>query len=150
MNQTEDNNMDRLKELSERLSSTEYELSQATALLAAIVQGADEAILTKNFYGIITSWNPAAALLYGYEPEEIIGQHISIIVPENKRDELDLIMKNVVLGVSTKVDTVRRRKDGRMIEVKLTVSPVRSMTGEIVGASSIAHPANWEWDDLNE
>lgn len=144
-----DTNLERLQEISQRLSDTEFELSQANALIAAIFNGADEAILAKDFDGIITAWNPAAVKLYGYEREEAVGKHISLIVPDDRLNELAMIMDNVHNGQPSLLETKRRCKNGKIIDVRLTVSPVTAANGKIVGASSIAHPLNWQWDDIH-
>lgn len=143
-----DDNLERLHQLAGKLTSTEYELAHANALLAAVVQGADEAIITKDKHNFITSWNPAAERLYGWSAEEAIGKHISILLPESKQTEFDTMMDHVYSGESVKLETSRKKKNGREFPIKITVSPIRSSNGEIVGASSIAHPANWQWDDL--
>lgn len=141
-------NLDRLREISERLTDTEFQLAQANALIAAIFNGSGEAIVAKDFDGIITAWNPAATRLYGWRREEAVGSNIRIIVPEHKHSEEDLIMDNVEQGIPTKLETERFCKDGRIINVKLTVSPIVASNGKIVGASSISHPASWEWEEL--
>lgn len=143
----ESNNLERLREISERLTDTEFQLAQAQALIAAIFNGADEAIVSKDFEGIITAWNPAATRLYGWRREEAVGQNVRIVVPPHKLEEEDKIMENVEQGIATKIETERLCKDGRIIDVKLTVSPVVASNGKIVGASSVAHPANWEWEE---
>lgn len=143
-----EDNLQKLHDLAARLSETEYKLTQANALLAAIVDSAEEAILAKDFDGHITAWNKAAEELYGWSAEEIIGKNISLIVPPDKMDELEnVLMHNVRRGESIKLTTERVHKNGSRIPVKLTVSPIRSASGEIVGASSIARPAHWDRQD---
>lgn len=144
----EASNLEQLREMSERLTDTEFHLAQANALIAAIFNGADEAIVSKDFDGVITAWNPAATRLYGWRREEAVGRNIRIIVPPHKLDEEEKIMEDIVNGVATKIETERLCKDGRIIKVKLTVSPVVASNGKIVGASSVSHPANWEWEEL--
>ena len=146
----EKSNLDRLHEISERLTDTEFQLSQANALIAAIFNGADEAIIAKDFDGIITAWNLAAEQLYGWKREEAVGQHISLIVPRDKMEEQQEISANIREGQSTKLVTERIRKDGKKVPIRLTISPVTASNGKIVGASDIAHPPNWVWDNLDE
>jgi PAS domain S-box-containing protein len=106
--------------------------------LAAIVESSDDAILGKTLDGIITSWNPAAERLYGYTAQEIIGQSIATIVPEELRDDLTSIMQRLKDG--QKIDhyeTTRVRKDGVRITVMVTISPIKDALGKIIGASTI-------------
>ena len=109
-------------------------------LLAAIVQSSYDAIISKDLNGTITSWNSAAERLYGYTAQEVIGKHISLIVPEDRRPELDQIMASIRRGeLVDHFDTVRVAKDGRRVPVSLRISPVRDPDGRIVGASKTAH-----------
>ena len=112
--------------------------SLTTGWLAAIVESSDEAIVSKTLDGIITSWNPAAERLFGYTAEEVIGRPISILAAPDRMNEMPAILERIRRG--EKVDhheTVRRRKDGNLIEISLTVSPIRDEAGQIVGASKI-------------
>ncbi|MEA3215666.1 MAG: hypothetical protein QOJ19_1822 [Acidimicrobiia bacterium] len=106
---------------------------------SAIVESSADAILGKTLDGIIRSWNNAATALYGYEPEEVIGRHVSLICPPDRLEELnellDRLRKN---GQGTHIETTRRRKDGSLVEVSLTVSPIRDGEGDVVGASASA------------
>jgi PAS domain S-box-containing protein len=107
--------------------------------LAAIIESSDDAIISKNLNGIITSWNNGAELLFGHRAEEVIGQSITILIPEGRQDEEPRILHRIRAGERIEhYETVRRRKDGRLIEISLTVSPVRDAHGKIVGASKIA------------
>jgi PAS domain S-box-containing protein len=112
---------------------------EITGLLAAIVASSDDAIISKNLDGIITSWNKSAERIFGYTPEEAIGQHIRLIIPpERHAEELDILGR---LRRGERVDhfhTVRRRKDGSLLDVSLTISPVRDSSGRVVGASKVA------------
>jgi PAS domain S-box-containing protein len=111
--------------------------------LRAIVDSSDDAIMSKDLEGKITSWNLAAEHLYGYAPGEVIGQNIAMLVPAGHEDEEHEILRRV--GVGEKIEryiTMRRHRDGHMIEVLLSVSPVRDGNGAIVGASSISHEAS--------
>lgn len=107
--------------------------------LAAIVEGSDDAIISKNLDGIVLSWNEGAEHIYGYAAEEMIGQPISRLAPDNHPDEFPEIMEYLKLGQKIEhLETERIRKDGGRISVSVTLSPLRDETGAIVGASSIA------------
>lgn len=106
---------------------------------AAIVESSDDAIISKSVDGIITSWNKGAQRLYGYTPEEIIGQPVSVLMPPEKRDDFPYIMKMLHEGKRVEhYETERLTKDGRLIHVSLTVSPIKDSHGTIIGASKIA------------
>jgi len=107
--------------------------------LAAIVEGSSDAIITKSLDSIILSWNPAAQQLFGYAADEVIGQHITIIFPDDLKDEeADLIARLQRGEQIAHFETTRRRKDGTLVPISLTVSPVRDSAGRVIGASSIA------------
>ena len=111
----------------------------AAAWLAAIVESSDDAIVSKTLEGIVTSWNPAAERLFGYTAEEMIGRPIAMLAAPDRENEMPAILESIRRG--EKVDhyeTVRRRRDGRLVDISLTVSPIRDETGRIVGASKIA------------
>jgi PAS domain S-box-containing protein len=111
----------------------------ARARLAAIVESSADAIISTTVDGLITSWNRAAEQLYGWSPAEAIGRPIMLIVPEDRRAEEDEILSRARRGEPIdSVETVRVAKDGRSIDLFLTVSPVRDSTGRIVGVSKIA------------
>src|SRR6202050_4110904 len=115
------------------------QVEQSTNLLAAIVYCSDDAIISKNLDGIVISWNKSAERIFGYSADEAIGQHISLIIPPERHAEESTILDRLRRG--DRVDhfhTVRRRKDGRLIDVSLTISPVRDSAGRIVGASKVA------------
>jgi PAS domain S-box-containing protein len=112
---------------------------EITGLLAAIVASSDDAIISKNLDGIITSWNESAERIYGYSPEEAIGQHITLIIPPDRHAEESDILGRLRRG--ERVDhfhTVRKRKDGRFLDVSLTISPLRDSSGRVIGASKVA------------
>ena len=112
---------------------------QATRLLAAVVESSHDAIVSKNLDGIITSWNTGAERLFGYAAEEAIGQNITLIIPPDRRDEERAIVEQ--LTRDERVDhfeTVRMRKDGSLLDVALTISPMKDAAGRIVGASKLA------------
>src|ERR1700683_1249171 len=112
---------------------------KAVGLLAAIVDSSDDAIVSKTLEGIITSWNAGAERLFGYTAKEAVGQHISLIIPPDRRDEETRILARLRLGERIDhFDAVRVRKDGTKLEISLTISPVRDATGKIIGASKIA------------
>jgi PAS domain S-box-containing protein len=109
------------------------------ALIASIVENSDDAIISKTLDGVISSWNPAAERMFGYTAEEAIGQPITMIIPEDRRDEEQQIIGAIRRGERVDhMEVVRVGKDGRQIELSLTVSPIRDDAGQIVGASKIA------------
>ena len=111
----------------------------ADAWLAAIVESADEAIAGKTLDGVVTSWNPAAETLFGYTAAEIIGRHISVLAAPGHEDEMPAILERIRRGEKVdRYETVRRRKDGSLVNISLTVSPIRDEAGQIIGASKIA------------
>jgi PAS domain S-box-containing protein len=111
---------------------------QTRLLLGAIVDSSEDAIISKNLNGIITSWNNGAARLFGYTEEEIVGQSVLKLIPEDRRDEEPRIIGCLQRGERVDhFETVRRRKDGSLLDISLTVSPVLDSQGRIVGASKI-------------
>ena len=111
----------------------------AAARLAAIVQSSDDAIVSKDVNGTITSWNPAAQRMFGYTAAEAVGQSVRIVIPEDRQTEEDDVLARIVRGESVDhFETVRRRKDGTDFFVSVTVSPVFDHQGRIIGASKIA------------
>ena len=112
---------------------------ETSSRLAAIVESSDDAIIGKTLDGVITSWNQGAEKLYGYSAEEAKGKLISILIPPKHPDELTQILERTGKGEGVqRYETERMRKDGKIIDVSLTVSPIRDPTGRIVGASTIA------------
>ncbi|HET9014868.1 MAG TPA: PAS domain S-box protein, partial [Thermomicrobiaceae bacterium] len=118
---------------------TDRKRSEAeTGRLAAIVTSSTDAIVAKTLDGTITVWNPAAQLLYGYSVEEAVGRSIALIVPPERSAELDWIMEQVGRGERVVLpETVRRRKDGSLIDVAVSVSPILDQAGQVVGAAAI-------------
>ena len=111
----------------------------AEALLAAIVQSSDDAIISKNLDGIITSWNGSAERLFGYTAEEVIGRSIAILFPHDRLDEEPRILERLKHGERVDhFETIRLRKDGTPLAISVTISPLKDATGRIVGASKIA------------
>ena len=109
------------------------------ARLAAIVESSDDVIVSKTLDGIITSWNRAAEHLFGWTATEAIGRHIMLIVPEERRAEEDDVLARIRRGERVDhFETVRRTKDGRLIDMSITVSPIKDAAGHIVGASKVA------------
>jgi PAS domain S-box-containing protein len=107
--------------------------------LAALVASSDDAILSKSLEGIILSWNRGAALMFGYSADEVIGKPVTILIPPQRLDEEPAILERIRRG--ERIDhyqTTRVRKDGVLIDISLTVSPIRNAAGKIVGASKIA------------
>ena len=116
-----------------------YESEQRLRMLASIVESSDDAIVSKNLDGIITSWNTGAARVFGYTAEEAIGQPITIVIPQDRQGEEREILSRIRRGERIDhFETIRQRKHGSLIVVSLTVSPVKNAEGKIVGASKIA------------
>jgi PAS domain S-box-containing protein len=112
---------------------------EAAAHLAAIVQSSDDAIVSKDLNSVVTSWNAGAEKLFGYTAREMVGQSILRIIPPERQMEEAAILRAIRRGESVRnFDTVRRRKDGRMIYVSVTVSAIRDTDGRIIGASKVA------------
>lgn len=112
---------------------------EGVARLAAIVESSDDAILSKALDGTILSWNRAAERMYGYTSAEVVGKNVSTIVPTHLRPELVQLLQAVAEGQSiTNHETVRERKDSSLLDVSITISPIRNAAGEVVRASTIA------------
>ncbi|MEX2662860.1 MAG: PAS domain-containing sensor histidine kinase [Vicinamibacterales bacterium] len=113
--------------------------TDASGHLAAIVSSSDDAIVSKTLDGIIVTWNGAAERLFGYTAEEAVGQHISLVIPEDRLDEETYVIGRIRAGLSVEhYETIRRRKDGGLVDISLTVSPIHGPDGTITGASKIA------------
>jgi PAS domain S-box-containing protein len=109
------------------------------SLLSAIIDSSHDAIISKTLDGIITSWNPAAEQMFGYTAAEVIGQSIRLIIPSERQAEEDFVLNQIRRG--EKIDhfeTIRQAKDGRRLNISLSVSPIRDTAGVIIGASKIA------------
>lgn len=125
--------------LLDELPALRLRADQATGLLAAIVDSSQDAIVSKTLEGIITSWNASAERLFGYTASEAVGQHISLIIPDDRRDEETVIIRRIKRGQRIEhFDTVRVHKNKTPLDISLTISPVRDASGAIVGASKIA------------
>ncbi|MBZ9773973.1 PAS domain S-box protein [Mesorhizobium sp. CO1-1-8] len=111
----------------------------AAQRLAAIVESSHDAIVSKDLNGIISTWNRGAERLFGYSAAEVVGKPITIVIPDDRLDEEPLILGRIRRGeLVDHFETVRRRKDGTLVNISLTISPVRDATGRVVGASKIA------------
>ncbi|MES2277158.1 MAG: PAS domain S-box protein [Bacteroidota bacterium] len=119
--------------------SEQKRAAERRGILAAIVDTSDDAILSKTLGGIITSWNKAAERMFGYTEAEVLGKHISIIIPPERLNEEDYIIGEIASG--NRIDhfhTFRQAKDGRLIPISVSVSPIIDDNGRIIGASKIA------------
>src|SRR5437899_2894312 len=125
-----------LAELSAQMPA---DLAQVQARLAAIVESSDDAIVSKTLDGIITTWNRGAQRIFGWQAEEAVGQPINIIIPPDRQDEEPRILQQIRSGQRVDhFETIRVTKDGRFLNVSVTISPIRDANGVIVGASKIA------------
>src|SRR5688572_13585154 len=115
------------------------DLEQRNAFLAAIIESSDDAIISKDLSGRITSWNKAAERMFGYTETETIGQSIYLLIPEDRKSEEEMIISHLKRGQRIDhYETIRRTKSGEEIHVSLTVSPIKNSQGIVVGASKIA------------
>jgi PAS domain S-box-containing protein len=118
----------------------------AAALLAAIVASSDDAIVSKDLDGIITSWNKGAERMFGYTAQETIGKSIRIIIPQERQAEEDMVLSKIRRGEPVEhFETIRQRKDGTLLPISVTVSPVRNASGKVIGASKIARDISERW-----
>ena len=122
------------------LDITERKQAEETsARLAAIVESSEDAIISKDLDGVITSWNRGAERIFGHTASEVIGQPVTILFPPNHLNEEPGILERIRRGESVEhYETVRRRKDGKLLDISLSVSPVADATGKVIGASKIA------------
>lgn len=125
---------------------TERKRAEASrALLAAIVESSDDAIIGTTPEGLIVSWNRGAELIYGYSAEEVVGKALSVVVPEDRKEEFGMLLERLKDGETTvHLKTRGQRKDRRLIDVSFTVSPIKTATGEITGASVMARDITTE------
>jgi PAS domain S-box-containing protein len=125
--------------------SHRVEVELTRSHLALVVAGTQDAVLSKDLDGIVTSWNPAAERLYGYTAEEAVGRHVSFLAPDELREEVDKILVAVGRGeVLDTYETRRVRKDGAVIDVALTISPISAAGGALSGASVIARDITFQ------
>ncbi len=131
-----------LRAVNERLKAEIDERTKAEDelfRLAAIVESSDDAIIGKDLDGMVVSWNGAAERFYGYSAAEAIGSHVSIVLPRGNEDEVTLVLERIRRGERiSNFETTRRTKAGRIIDVSLTVSPIKNRTGTVTGVSTIA------------
>lgn len=115
------------------------DIESKQAILAAIIDYSEDAIISKTLEGYITSWNHAAERLFGYTEQEVIGKHISLLIPPDKLSEEDMIINRIRSGLEVKhFETIRVTKSGKPIPISLTISPIKGRDGRIIGASKIA------------
>ncbi len=135
------------KRIAEELRRANEELHRRTAeqlgeyrsRLALIIDSSEDAIIAKGLDGVITSWNKGAERIYGYTPQEAIGKHISLLAPSDRPDEIPEILEKIARGESIEhCESVRVTKDGRRLDVSISVSPLRDAKGDVNGASVIA------------
>jgi hypothetical protein len=118
---------------------TAEQLGEYRSRLALIIDSSDDAIITASLDGAITSWNKGAERIYGYTPNEVIGKHVSLFVPHDRPDEIPETLSKIASGESAgHYESVRITKDGRHLDVSISVSPMRDAKGNLVGTSSIA------------
>ncbi len=119
--------------------SDRHRTEELRAWLAAVVDCSDDAIVSKTLDGVITSWNRGAERIFGYTAADAVGQHITLIIPEDRRAEEDEVLARLRRGQRVDhFETVRRTRDGRLVPISLTVSPVRDARGVMIGASKVA------------
>jgi PAS domain S-box-containing protein len=112
---------------------------EAAQRLAAIIESSDDAIVSNDLDGIVTSWNGGAERIFGYPAEEIVGKPIAILTPSGHQKKEETIMERIRRGQRVEhYETARQRKHGSLIDVSLTISPVKNAQGKIIGASKIA------------
>lgn len=127
-----------LRRLSE-LQADQRRVEEQREALAAIIESSDDAILGETIEGIVTTWNAGAERVYGYATAEVLGRHVDFLLPEDRPNEVRQILLRIAQGERIQhFETLRRRKDGRLIPVSLSVSPVKDAAGRVVGASAIA------------
>ncbi len=130
-----------LKELTPRVLAhlDRVTAEETSSRFAAIVEFSDDAIISKDLNGVITSWNKGAEKLFGYSAREIIGRPVAVLIPEDRSNEEEVVLTRIRKGESIEhYETVRRVKDGGLIDIALTVSPILNSQGQVVGASKIA------------
>lgn len=129
-------NQQQLKELSAKLEQSNKDLQR----FALIIESSDDAIISKDLKGIISSWNNGAERIFGYKAEEVIGKAVNILIPKDRQNEEPAILQRIIQGERIDhYDTLRQRKDGSLVDISLTISPIRNADGDIIGASKIAH-----------
>jgi PAS domain S-box-containing protein len=120
-------------------NAPQYQSDLVSRRLAAIVDSSDDAIVGKDLQSIVTSWNKGAERIFGYSPDEMIGRSIMLLIPADRQDEETAILSSIMRGQRfDHFETIRLTKDGRQLDVSLTVSPIKDAEGKVVGASKIA------------
>src|SRR2546423_121282 len=123
----------------EKRTLATFDHEEAIAHLAAIVESSDDAIISKTLDGTIVSWNAGAEKVYGYPAQEAIGQRMTLLLPPDRADEETHILERIARGERVEhFETVRRKKNGELIDVSLTISPVLDRHARITGASHVA------------
>jgi PAS domain S-box-containing protein len=117
----------------------EFSDTERQAILAAIINSSDDAIISKDLNSVVTSWNKSAERIFGYTANEMIGRHISILIPADRQHEEEMIIENLKAGNRIEhFETVRITKSGQKLDISLTVSPIKNVAGLVIGASKIA------------
>lgn len=112
---------------------------RASQYLAAIIESSEDAIISKDLNGIVTSWNQGAERIFGYTAEEVIGKSVTMLIPPDRQEEEPAILQRIRAGERIDhFETIRRRKDGALLDISLTISPIKDSNGRLVGASKIA------------
>ncbi|MBV9733066.1 MAG: MEKHLA domain-containing protein [Verrucomicrobia bacterium] len=131
--------LQRMREEIKKSDADQREYYLMSRLLTAIVENSDDAVISKDLNGIVTSWNRGAERIFGYTADEMIGTSIRRIIPQDRQKEEDEILAHLRRGERRDhFETVRTTKDGRQIYVSLTISPIKDETGQVIGASKIA------------
>lgn len=132
--------MGRKQPQSEHIPDRSESVESWRSLLAAIVESSDDAIISKDLAGRVTSWNPAAEQMFGYTAAEMLGQTLLCIIPPELHEQESSILTRLQAGEKIeRFETVRRRKDGQKVEVSLTVSPIRDPVGRMTGIANLCH-----------
>src|SRR5689334_6406044 len=122
--------------MDELMTPAEGSAVEAHALLAAIIDSSDDAIVSKDLHGIVRSWNRSAERIFGYTAAEIIGKSITVLFPPDRLDEEPRILERLQRGERVDhFETLRLRKDGEYVAVSITISPIHDHTGRVIGAS---------------
>jgi len=119
--------------------SFEHQAEEKQSMLAAIIESSEDAIISKTLDGIITTWNKGAEHIFGYTEEEAVGQPITILLPTDRLNEEETIIASLRRGEKVDhIQTIRKTKDGRLLNISLTVSPIKNRDGVVIGASKVA------------
>jgi PAS domain S-box-containing protein len=134
-----------LADVAEEASAAQHRTEAVTRLLASIVETSDDAIISKDINGIVTSWNAGATRIFGYTADEMIGKPVSVLAPPERANEMPKILERIRKGERIEhYQTVRRAKNGQLLNISLTVSPLRDADGRIIGASKVARDVTRE------